>query len=162
MAHVHYNKEFGALMTEALGGLSLRVAAERCSLSHTTLAGMVNGKVPRPDTLGQVADGLGVGEDLRARLFHEAGYVPKRSAAPPAMTERDEIADAVVRKLRAEGVILDRGADHLPITLADCGSYDLLQRGGKTVFIKLKIPWEEVSPEAAREILKELERMDPP
>lgn len=154
MAHVHYNKEFGALMKEALGDLSLRVAAERCSLSHTTLAGMVNGKVPRPDTLAQVADGLIVSEDLRARLYHEAGYVPKRTAAPPTMTERDEIAEAVVRKL-LELQRLPSGEESGADVLFR-GLRELEQRRGEPLTISFLMAPETLTPDQARDMLTAL------
>jgi len=66
--------DFGELVREALGEQSPRQAGRRCGLSHTLIAEMLHGHVPQRKNLAQFADGLGLPEDLRGRLFRVAGY----------------------------------------------------------------------------------------
>ena len=63
--------------------LSLRQAAERTGLSHSTIADIIKGKHPYPETIKKLAQGFGGnGTALEDHLFLLAGYRTQRPEEP--------------------------------------------------------------------------------
>ena len=80
-------------------GLSLRQAAQKTGLSHTTIADIIKGKKPAPETIKNLASAFGGNGDhqrqaLEDKLLTLAGY---RSERPP----EDEPSEPMARLLDA-------------------------------------------------------------
>ncbi|MBA7705514.1 hypothetical protein ES703_114345 [subsurface metagenome] len=95
--------------------LSLRQAAARTGLTHTTIAGIINGGRPFPESIRKLAKGFGGdgkrGLALEDRLFVLAGYRRERTkeaylrTLPLLLPEHQCIIQLLVRELaKLEGI----------------------------------------------------------
>lgn len=92
--------------------LTLREAAAKCGLSHSTLADIVRSenKYPRPETIRKLAQGFG-GDALEEHLFVLAGY--KSAREEPGSEALAQVIDKIRHFSDAQVKIMIRFADFL-------------------------------------------------
>lgn len=113
------NEEFGSAVKAILEnhGLTFRGASYRTGIDHTTISTMAKGKIPRPETIRQFAQGLREDPEKLIRIAQEAlfrppepdnkidkvRYIFQHGGVKPTKEEIEELRELVEELERGEG-----------------------------------------------------------
>lgn len=100
------------------GGLSLRQAAQKTGLSHTTIADIIKGKKPAPETIKNLAAAFGGDGDhqrrtLEDKLFTLAGYRSERPQEAQPSEPMARLLDQLSQLDEPQLKVMSRFADFI-------------------------------------------------